>query len=109
MVGFNYSQMGEFEQALQAEGRAHAIGEDIGDPKLQSFASWVSGIIYASVGEYEAGIEACERALRRAPDPLERAIAAGCLGYAYLEKGDTAAPTSTSPRWRVSRATVRRS
>ena len=54
----------------------------------------MSGIIYASVGEYEAGIEACERALRRAPDPLERAIAAGCLGYAYLEKGDTAAAIS---------------
>ena len=94
MVGLNYTQMGEFESALEAEGRAHAIGEDIGDPKLQSFASWVSGIIYASVGEYEAGIEACERALRRAPDPLERAIAAGCLGYAYLEKGDTAAAIS---------------
>jgi len=94
IVGLNYTQMGEFESALEAEGRAHAIGEDIGDPKLQSFASWVSGIIYASVGEYEAGIEACERALRRAPDPLERAIAAGCLGYAYLEKGDTAAAIS---------------
>jgi len=94
MVGLNYTQMGEFESALEAEGRAHAIGEDIGDPKLQSFASWVSGIIYASVGEYEAGIEACERALRRAPDPLERAIAAGCLGYAYLERGDTAAAIS---------------
>ncbi len=90
MVGLNYSQMGEFEPALEAEGRAHAIGEDLGDPRLQTFAAWVSGMIYAAIGEFDAGIASCERALRSAPDPLERAIAAGCLGYAYLEKGDTA-------------------
>ncbi|MBI2159949.1 MAG: sigma 54-interacting transcriptional regulator [Candidatus Rokubacteria bacterium] len=98
MVGLNYTQMGEFEAALEAEGRAHAIGEDLGDPRLQTFAAWVSGMIYAAIGEFDAGIASCERALRTAPDPFERAIAAGCLGYAYLEKGDTARATPVLER-----------
>ena len=91
VVSLNYTQTGDFEPALDAAGRAHAIGEDLGDPRLMGFASWVSGLIYAALGDSEAGINACQRALQHLQDPLERAIATGCLGYAYLEKGDAAA------------------
>ena len=89
-VGLNHAQTGEFEPALAAEGRAHAIGEAIGDARLQTIAQWVTGIIYASVSEADAGIAACQRALDLAPDPLNRAIGRGLLGFAYLEKGEVA-------------------
>ena len=87
-VGLNHAQTGEFEPALEAEGRAHAIGEAIGDPRLQTFAAWITGIIYTCIGEADAGIAECQRALERAPDPLNRAIATGLLGFAHLEKGE---------------------
>jgi tetratricopeptide (TPR) repeat protein len=88
VVGVNSLQMGEFEPALEAAARAQAIGDAIGDPRLQSYAAWATGIIYATMGEWEAGIEACQRGLEHSPDPLSTAIASGYLGYAYLQKGD---------------------
>ncbi len=90
LVGLNYTQLGEFESALEALARAHAVGEAMADPRLGTFVAWVRGIIYAAMGDWEAGIEACQRGLERSPDPLNTAIALGWLGYAYLEKGDAA-------------------
>ncbi len=89
VVGLN-AQMGEFEEALQAEARAYAIGEAAGDCQLQASAAWASGLIRALMGDWEAGIEACQRGLQHSPDPLSTAAAQGWLGYAYLEKGDHA-------------------
>jgi tetratricopeptide (TPR) repeat protein len=89
-VGLNYAQMGEFEPALAAQARAHAIGETIQDPRLQTFVAWATGVVYAAKGEWEAGIEACRRGLERSPDPLNTAIASGWLGYTYLEQEDPA-------------------
>ncbi|MCI0409476.1 MAG: hypothetical protein L0191_13110, partial [Acidobacteria bacterium] len=88
VVGLNYAQMGEFGLALEAEARARAIGEAIGDPQLQTSAAWATGIIYAAMGEWEAGIEACRHGLERSPDPLNTAMSLGWLGFTYLEKGD---------------------
>jgi tetratricopeptide (TPR) repeat protein len=82
--------MGEFEEALQAEARAYAIGEAAGDRQLQASAAWASGLIRALMGDWEAGIEACQRGLQHSPDPLSIAVALGWLGHAYLEKGDFA-------------------
>jgi tetratricopeptide (TPR) repeat protein len=81
--------MGEFEPALEAEARARAIGEAAGDRQLQASASWASGLIYASMGEWEAGIAACQQGLEQSPDPLSTAVAQGWLGYAYVERGDS--------------------
>ncbi|HLC42854.1 MAG TPA: hypothetical protein VJO34_14675 [Methylomirabilota bacterium] len=87
-MGLNYTQTGEFQPALEASTRAHTIGEAIGDPRLQTFAAWVTGTIYSAMGEWDAGIAACQRGLERSPDPLNSAIVKGWLGFAYLEKGD---------------------
>ncbi|MBI4640701.1 MAG: AAA family ATPase [Candidatus Tectomicrobia bacterium] len=87
-LGINYAHMGEFDQALEAVAQVHAIGEAIGDPRLQSFAAWSAGWISTMRGEWEAGIEACQRSLERSTDPLNTAVTMGFLGYAYLEKGD---------------------
>jgi tetratricopeptide (TPR) repeat protein len=89
-IGFNYFLMGEFDAALEAEARAHAIGEAIGDPRLRTFSAWTTGIIYAAMGEGQAGIEACQRGLQLSPDPVNTTAALGFLGYAYLESGDSA-------------------
>ncbi|MCI0528983.1 MAG: tetratricopeptide repeat protein, partial [Nitrospira sp.] len=90
IVGVNSLQVGEFKPALEAAARARVIGEAIEDSRLQSYAAWTTGIIYATMGEWGAGIEACKQGLERSPDPLSKAIASGYLGYAYLQKGDAA-------------------
>ena len=88
VVGINYGLLGDFEPALHALAQAQAIAEAIGDARLQSMATWTMGGIYATAGEWEAGIDACQRALKRSPDPISTAQALGWVGYAYLEKQD---------------------
>ncbi len=46
--------------------------------------------MFAAMGEAEAGVDSCRRALETAPDPLNTAIARGWLGYAGLETGRVA-------------------
>jgi tetratricopeptide (TPR) repeat protein len=88
----NYVLMGEFAPALEAATRAYAIGEALGDPRVQTPAGWLTGVIHAMRGEPEQGIDVCRRALDLSPDPLNTADALGWMGYAYLEMGD--APTA---------------
>jgi DNA-binding NtrC family response regulator/tetratricopeptide (TPR) repeat protein len=87
VVGINYIIIGAFDLALDAAARALTVGEALGDARLQSYATWSTGWIHALTGDWAAGIEACQRGLGRAPDPLNTAVALGHLGYAYLEKG----------------------
>ncbi len=88
-VAVNQVLAGDFERALEALARAHAIGEAIKDPRVQSPAVW-TGLIYALRGEWEAGIEACRRGLEISSHPYNDALAMAYLGYAYLLKGDLA-------------------
>ena len=85
VVGINFIVFGEFGPALEAGARAQAIGEAIGDPRIQSYATWITGWIHALKGDHEAGIDACKRGLGHSPDPVNTAVALGDLGYAYLE------------------------
>ena len=93
-LGFNYTGLGEFERALEAYTRASAIGDALGDARLQSMAAGVSAFTYALQGNWQAGIEAGQRALACAPDPYRTAASMAYLGYAYLEKGS---PTEAIP------------
>jgi class 3 adenylate cyclase/tetratricopeptide (TPR) repeat protein len=86
VAGFHHYALGRLEAGLQAMARAHAIGEALGDHRLDT--SWSTGYFYASTGDVEKGIEDCRGGLERARDPLNTAAALGFLGYAYLEKGD---------------------
>ena len=86
VAGFHHYALGRLEAGLQAMSRAHAIGEALGDHRLDT--SWSTGYFYASTGDVERGIEDCRGGLARAQDPLNTAAALGFLGYAYLEKGD---------------------
>ncbi len=90
VLGLNHHALGEFEQALAAEVRVEALGDALEEPRLRSFAAWTTGWILATRGEWDAGIEACQRGVDLSPDPVNTALAVGRLGYAYLEKGDAA-------------------
>jgi len=93
-VAVNYYFMGAFAQALAAVAQAHALGEALGDPRLQAYAAWTTGWIEATRGEWETGIAACHRSVAHSPDPLNTAVALGFLGLAYLENDDAAAAIS---------------
>src|SRR5262249_50853778 len=87
-LAVNQILVGRFEAALVAAERGRALGEAVRDPQAQSSALWATGLVHTLRGDREAGIEACRRSLAMAPDALNTAIAAGWLGYAYLEQGD---------------------
>ncbi|MEE9149458.1 MAG: hypothetical protein V3U27_18920, partial [Candidatus Tectomicrobia bacterium] len=88
VLALNALVLGDFACALEATAEAHTIGQELGDPHLQTFAAWATGWIQATRGEWEAGLTACQRGVEWAPDPLSAAFALGWLGYAYLEQGD---------------------
>jgi class 3 adenylate cyclase/tetratricopeptide (TPR) repeat protein len=88
VMGLNYGSMGDFAQALEAEKRTQAIGEVIGDLRLQNYAACFSGWWLALRGDGEAAIEAAQRCLHNVPDPLTTANACIALGLAYIAKGD---------------------
>jgi len=89
-IAVNHALLGEFDAALDAAERARALGERVGDTQAQSAATWAIGIVQLARGEREAGLAACRHSLALAPDPLNVAIAEGWLGYAHLERGESA-------------------
>lgn len=58
-LGLAYHYAGDLHGALEVATRAQAIGEAIGDRRLQVTASGVMGRCCAAQGEWEAGIAAC--------------------------------------------------
>jgi transcriptional regulator with AAA-type ATPase domain/tetratricopeptide (TPR) repeat protein len=88
IVGINHITLGAFEAALEAEAHALAVGEAIGDPRIQSDAAWTTGWVHALRGEYDTAIEVCQRALASSHDPVNTAMVTAHLGHAHLEKGD---------------------
>ena len=87
-VGLNHAVIGDFAPALDALARAEEIGKRLEDRRLGAFAGWVIGAVHIAMGRWVAGLEACRRTLDSSPDPLNRAIAAGWLGFAHLESDD---------------------
>lgn len=87
-VGLNHAVIGDFGPALKALARAEDIGKRLEDRRLGAFAGWGIGAVHIAMGHWEAGLEACRRTLDSSPDPLNRAIAAGWLGFAHLESDD---------------------
>ena len=89
-MGINYYFMGEFTAALEAEERAQAIGEAIGDPRIQHYAGWTRGMIHTACSDWETAVALCQRGLDDSKDLVNTAVALGFLGSAYLEQGDAA-------------------
>jgi predicted ATPase/class 3 adenylate cyclase len=94
-LAFNYYMRGEFESALEAASRIDSIGETIDSRRLQTHAAMITGMSYTIRGDWDAGVEACRRALELSPDPYESAFVRGFLGQAYLERRDSVRATAT--------------
>ena len=87
-LAVNHLLTGDFEEALTEAGRADAVGKDIGDPRLETYAGYTTGWIEASRGNADLAIAACRASLDKAPDRVSRAYAALFLAFALLEHGD---------------------
>lgn len=86
VAGFNQYVLGQFEKAFESLQRAQTIGQALADPRLDP--AWSIGHFYATLGEWEMGLDYCNQAVASAKDPLNGAVASGFLGHALLEKGD---------------------
>jgi len=87
-LALNLLHFGDFEPALEAADRTRALGQSIGDTRLQTLAAWTAGQIHSLMGDRETAIALCRRAVDLAPDPVARGMARGMLGLAYREADD---------------------
>jgi len=90
-LGLSYYFLGDLIRSLEATARAEAIGEAMGDRRLQAQGASVKRWSLATRGDWEVGIAACRKALACSPEAWEAALDRGLLGSAYLEKGEHAA------------------
>jgi class 3 adenylate cyclase/DNA-binding CsgD family transcriptional regulator len=86
--GINRYFLGELDAALISAARGLAIGEELSDHRLQSYAWWNRAWFAATRGDGPEAIAAGRRSLELSPDPLNTAFGHGWTGYAYLENGD---------------------
>ncbi len=91
VLGHHQTVLGEFDVALATLAQARAVGEALGDPRLQSYAAWTTGWNLALQGEGRAAVDSCKQSVEHAKDPFTRAVSLGVLGHAYLEQGEFAA------------------
>jgi tetratricopeptide (TPR) repeat protein len=89
-VAMNYLNTEDTDAALAAAARADAVGREIGDPRLQTYAGFTTSWIEVKRGHSAAAIALARRSLEQAPDRVSRAYASMLLGYALLEGGEHA-------------------
>jgi tetratricopeptide (TPR) repeat protein len=88
LLALNLLHIGDSAPALEIADRIRALGESVGDVRLQADAAWTAGRVYTVTGDGEAAITACRRSVELAADPVAQANAVGWLGAAHLEAGD---------------------
>jgi DNA-binding SARP family transcriptional activator len=88
ILGAHHLLLGQFQDALDAEARATAIADEIGDARLQSLSAAYVCWIHLTWGEHELAIAAGRRALQLARDRISEIGASYYLAYALLKKGD---------------------
>jgi class 3 adenylate cyclase/tetratricopeptide (TPR) repeat protein len=86
--GINRYFMGQLDQALACAAGGFAIGEQLGDHRLQSYAAWNQAWFSATRGDGQEAIDWGHRSIELSPDPLNNAFSLGWTGYAYLEHGN---------------------
>ncbi len=89
-LSYSYYYTGDFDLALEVAARLDAVGETTGSRRAQANAATMAGLSYATRGDWVAGVEALQRALKLSPDPFETALILACLGKAHSEGGDAA-------------------
>jgi tetratricopeptide (TPR) repeat protein len=86
-TAMNYFLTRDFEAGLAAAAAAGAVGKDIGDPRLQTYAGFTASWIEVDRGRSAAAIALARRSLEQAPDRVSRAYSSLILGHALLEAG----------------------
>jgi tetratricopeptide (TPR) repeat protein len=84
----NYLVAGRFDAALEEAAQADAIGDEIGDPRLKTYAGFMAAWVEASRGNGDQALVASRRSRELAPDRVSHAFASMILGYALLQAGD---------------------
>ena len=87
VLALHLLHIGDFGPALEILDRMRALGEAIGEARLQANAAWTIGRVHTIMGDADLAIAACRRAVELAADPVAQAGATGWLGAAYLEGG----------------------
>jgi class 3 adenylate cyclase/tetratricopeptide (TPR) repeat protein len=87
---YSHYYVGNLEAVIEVAARLDALGEASGSRRARANAGMIAGISQATLGDWKAGIQACERALEHAPDPFETAGVLACLGKALVEAGELA-------------------
>ncbi len=87
VLALHLLHIGDFGPALEILDRMRALGEAIGEARLQADAAWTIGRVHTIMGEADLAIAACRRAVELAADPVAQASATGWLGAAYIEGG----------------------
>src|SRR5688572_8664612 len=72
-LAMNHLLTGDYECALAEADRADAVGKQIGDPRLQTYAGFTTGLIEIERGASAAAVEVTRRSLSLAPDRVSRA------------------------------------
>jgi class 3 adenylate cyclase/tetratricopeptide (TPR) repeat protein/DNA-binding XRE family transcriptional regulator len=96
--GINLYFMGDLNAALECAAGGFAIGEELGDHRLQSYAAWNRAWFSATRGDGQEAVTWGHRSIELSPDPLNNAFSLGWTGYAYLENGDPARAISLLER-----------
>jgi tetratricopeptide (TPR) repeat protein len=86
--GINRYFMGQLDEALACAAGGFAIGEQLGDHRLQSYAAWNHAWFSATRGDGQEALDWGHRSIELSPDPLNNAFSLGWTGYAYLEHGN---------------------
>ncbi|MBI3025454.1 MAG: hypothetical protein HYY66_07255, partial [Candidatus Tectomicrobia bacterium] len=89
-LSYSCYYVGDFDSALDAAARLDALGEATGSRRARANGAQMAGLTCATRGDWEAGVETCERALEISPDAFETAFSLACLGKAYAEAGEVA-------------------
>lgn len=89
-LALNYVLAGSLASALDAAGRAEAMGGAAAFPRIQALAGYVTAWTQALRGDAEAAITTAERSLSLSRDPTAASLVSGALGLAHIEKGDGA-------------------
>ena len=83
-----FCHAGDLDAALESIARGRAIGEAMGDMRLQSYSGWNIALVEATRLDTDLAIAEATRSLEISPDPLNTAFASGSLGFALVEHGD---------------------
>lgn len=94
----NFAFLADFPSAFESAARASALGEALGDHRIQAYVNGHAGWFEALRGEGRRAIHRAQRALELATDPLGSALATAVLGLGLREVGDHEAAAAALSR-----------